>query len=83
MNVNPGNGHPQGASVPINNQASLGVVLGSIRRVGTDAIPQKRALAIAPSALCHFRCTPPSSPQFSTSLAQFCSLTPALFQPWN
>ena len=45
--------HPQ--------ETPLGTSLATIRRVGPNQVPPKRALPIAPSADCHSQSTPPNS----------------------
>ena len=76
MDVCAGHHHPQRAAVGLDDHTALGAIFPAIRGVGADLVPPKRALPIAPSALCHRQSTPPSSSQFSTSVAQRRSKTP-------
>ena len=80
MDVGPGDHDAQRATVGLDDQTSLGAVLAPICGVTTDVAPQKRALPIAPSALCHCQSTPSSSSQSSTSLAQIAGSTPSRTQ---
>ena len=63
MNVGPGNDNTQGTTIALNDQAALGTVLRTIRRVFPDFVPPKRALPMAASALCHCQSTSLSSSQ--------------------
>ena len=76
MHVGPSQCHPQWTSISLNDQAAFGAVLPAIRRVRSDKVPPKRALPIAPSALCQAQSTPPRSSQFSINTAQIRSKTP-------
>jgi len=68
--------HAQGAAVRLDDHTAFGAVFPAIRGVGTNLVPPKRALPIAPSALCQRQSTPPNASQFSTSVAQIRFKTP-------
>lgn len=60
----------QRAAVCIDDYAAFRAGFAAIRGIRADKIPPKRALPMAPSALCHSQLTPPRSWQFSTSNPQ-------------
>jgi hypothetical protein len=76
VDVGTGHNHAQRPPVGLDDQTALGAVFRTIRGVGTDMVPPKRALPIAPSALCHRQSTPSNSSQSLTSVAQIRSRTP-------
>lgn len=68
--------HAQRSATGLDDHTAFGAVFRTIRGVGTDMVPPKRALPIAPSALCHRQSTPSNSSQSLTSVAQIRSRTP-------
>jgi len=80
MHVRTVDRHAQRAAVFVADQAAFGTIFRSIRGVRADFIPPKRALAMAPSALCHSQPTPSASPHSSTRTAMILPMIPALFQ---
>jgi hypothetical protein len=75
--------HAQRTAVGLDDHTAFGALFRAIRGVGTDMVPPKRALPIAPSALCQRQSTPPNSSQFSTSVAQIRFKTPFCTYRWK
>src|SRR5271165_2495237 len=76
VNVGAGDHNPHRPAVGLADYATFCAWFAAIRGVWADEIPPKRALPIAPSALCHSQLTPPSSSQFSIKRAQIRWNTP-------
>ena len=66
VGVGSGNHNAQWAALSFHKQAPLAASLAAIRWVGSNQIPPKRALPMAPSAACHSQSTPPNSSHCST-----------------
>ena len=60
------NHNAQGAALSIHKETALGTSLATVRRVGPNQVPPKRALPMAPSAACHSQSTPSNSSHPST-----------------
>jgi hypothetical protein len=70
LNIGPGDDNAERTAGGLDDYAAFRARFAAIRGIWADLIPPKRALPIAPSALCHSQFTPPSSSQFSMSTAQ-------------
>lgn len=70
------NHNAQGAAVSIHKETPLGTSLATVRRVGPNQVPPKRALPMAPSADCHSQSTPPNSSHPSTRAPHIRCKTP-------
>ena len=73
----PHNHNAQGTALSIHKESPLGTSLATVRRVGPNQVPPKRALPMAPSADCHSQSTPPSSSHPSTRAPHIRCKTPA------
>ena len=71
-------GWNQGAALSIHKETALGTSLATVRRVGPNQVPPKRALPMAPSAACHSQSTPSNSSHPSTRAPHIRCKTPAL-----
>src|SRR5206468_4226328 len=67
----------------LGQHAALAARLGSIRGIGADLIPPKRALPIDVSLLCQSKLTPSSSSHAWASFAQMVRKIPSVTQRWN
>src|SRR5512133_12877 len=81
--VRRGDHHRKRPAVGLDQEGTLHPVFPAVGGVGTDEIPPKRALPIAPSAACHSQLTPPSSSHSSTSAAQTRSSNPSSTHRWK
>ena len=70
------NHNAQGAALSIHKETPLGTALATIRRVGPNQVPPKRALPIAPSADCHSQSTPSNFSHPSTRAPHIRCKTP-------
>lgn len=80
MNIRTFDRDPQCSTFLIANYAAFGTVFRPIGGIWADFIPPKRALAMAPSALCHSQPTPPASSHSSIKTAMSFAMIPFLFQ---
>lgn len=53
IHIGPGDNHTQRPAIGLDDQATFGAGFAPIRGIRADMIPPKRALLMAPSALCH------------------------------
>lgn len=79
MHIRAIDGDTERTSLFVANQTALRAIFRAIRRIGADFIPPKRALVMAPSALCQSQPTPPASSHSAISKAKIASITPSLF----
>ena len=70
------NHNAQGAALSIHKETALGTSLATVRRVGPNQVPPKRALPMAPSAACHSQSTPSNSSHPSTRAPHIRCKTP-------
>ena len=77
VGVGSGNHNAQWAALSFHKQAPLAASLAAIRWVGSNQIPPKRALPMAPSAACHSQSTPPNSSHCSTKAPHIRRKTPS------
>ena len=77
VGVGSGNHNAQWAALSFHKQAPLAASLAAIRWVGSNQIPPKRALPMAPSAACHSQSTPPNSSHCSTKALHIRRKTPS------
>ena len=70
------NHNAQGAALSIHKETALGTSLATVRRVGPNQVPPKRALPMAPSAACHSQSTPSNSSHPSTKAPHIRCKTP-------
>ena len=76
MNVGSRNHNAQRATLSIHKETPLDTSLATVRRVGPNQVPPKRALPMAPSAACHSQSTPPNSSHPSTRAPHIRPKTP-------
>lgn len=74
--IGSGNTDRQGTTGRIDEHAVFHAILATVRGVGSDMIPPKRAFRIAASTDCQSHSTPPSASHSSTSTAQMAGKTP-------
>ena len=77
VGVGSGNHNAQWAALSFHKQAPLAASLAAIRWVGSNQVPPKRALPMAPSAACHSQSTPPNSSHCSTKALHIRRKTPS------
>src|SRR5206468_7805716 len=83
MHVRAVDGDAQRTTLFVDDQAAFGAVFSTVGGVSPNFVPPKRALAMAPSALCQSQWTPPSSSHSAIKAAMILAMMPFLFQRWN